>query len=854
MADMTLRLGLLRTRGWAHAAVAVVLLGVSAEGFAQLAPGYQPVVETFGLADQTPPGTAKPPVQPPSAELGLFLGPVAAFALEPLSDAEMAAIEAEDEQQALVSKAMRYGVWRPIVIDPRVAGEWIEVVGSGSLWTTDVVVSDALGVRLQFVDVDLPAGAQLFVYSPDLPERVWGPYEGTGLFEYGEFWTPTTLGERVRVEYFIPQSDAGQLEPQAAAERWGEVMTAAPFTIYACQHVYRDAVLLDRQEREGTCHNDVTCYAAWANTAKASAGIGTIDQNALYCSGTMLTTTANDQTPYWLTANHCISSDSQAQGAEIYWLFQTSTCNGSPPSLASVPQSAVCTRLSSSSTSDYCLLMVEGTIPSGLYWSGWTSTAVADGTNVTCIHHPDGAYKRISFATKTAGAAANFIRAGWYDGPTEPGSSGSGLFRDDTKQLVGQLYGGPSACGNESYDDYGAFATSYSSISSYLAAGSDDAYEQNDSCAAARAMTAGTYSNLVVKRYSSGDEDWYKVTVSAGQTLTLSLSFTHNYGDIDLQLFAACGGAVIASSTGSGNSEQVTYTNNGGSAATYYARVYLANDTRSTYSMTISLSGGGGGPANNACTSAIAVTNGAYTGTTVGATVDGSASCGSSNSTPDVWYKYTAPAGGTLALNTCGSGYDTVLSVHSACPGTSSNQRACNDDCGGSPCGGTPSCLSTTVTSGTTYYIRVSGYNGATGSFTLNVSGPTANNDNCANAIVVTNGTYTGSTTGMTRDGSASCGSSSTTVDVWYSYTAPATGTLNLNSCGSGYDTVLSVHSGCPGTSSNQLACNDDCGGSPCGGVASCLSRAVTAGVTYRIRVSGYNGATGNFTLNVSGP
>lgn len=158
------------------------------------------------------------------------------------------------------------------------------------------------------------------------------------------------------------------------------------------------------------------------------------------------------------------------------------------------------------------------------------------------------------------------------------------------------------------------------------------------------------------------------------------------------------------------------------------------------------------------------------------------------------------------------------------------------------------------MTSGTTYYIRVSGYNGATGSFTLNVSGPTANNDNCANAIVVTNGTYTGSTTGMTRDGSASCGSSSTTVDVWYRYTAPATGTLNLNSCGSGYETVLSVHSGCPGTSSNQLACNDDCGGSPCGGVASCLSRAVTAGVTYRIRVSGYNGATGNFTLSVSGP
>jgi len=701
--------------------LAVSLCLAVSQGMAQV-PWSQAAAQAFGVEDLAPASPPKPPLQAPSMALGLRLPAVSEVSLGEVREDVWDRIQAEDQEQAQVSKVMRYGFWRPVGIDPRALGDWVDVPDAGLLWVGELVVPEAVGVRLEFVAVDMPAGAQLFVYSPLLPERVWGPYEGQGLHGTGQFWTPTTLGERVRIEYFVPLSEVDQAERAVAVAEQTDPYGDPPFVINACQHIYRDPVL-ESSQREGTCHNDVTCYPAWANVAKASAGIGYIDQNALYCSGTMLATTAGDQTPYWLTANHCISSSSTAQSSEIYWLFQTSTCNGTPPSIASVPQSAVCTRLSYSSTSDYSLLMVEGTIPDGLYWAGWSSATVANGTYVTCIHHPGGAYKRISFATKVSGAATNFIRADWYDGPTEPGSSGSGLFRDDTQQLVGQLYGGPSSCSDESYDDYGAFATTYSSISSYLAAGSDDSYENNDSCSAARAMTAGSYSGLVVKRYASGDEDWYKVTVNNGQTLTITLSFTHAYGDIDLQLYNACGGSVIASSTGTGNSEQVTYTNSSGASATYYARVYLYNDTRNTYSMTISISGGGGVPNDN-CANAIVVTSGTYTGTTVGATRDGSASCGSSSTTPDVWYKYTAAKSGTLKLDTCGSSYDTVLSLHSGCPGTSSNQLKCNDDCGGSPCGGTASCFSRTVTKNVTYYIRVSGYNGATGNFTLHVTPP----------------------------------------------------------------------------------------------------------------------------------
>jgi hypothetical protein len=122
---------------------------------------------------------------------------------------------------------------------------------------------------------------------------------------------------------------------------------------------------------------------------------------------------------------------------------------------------------------------------------------------------------------------------------------------------------------------------------------------------------------------------------------------------------------------------------------------------------------------------------------------------------------------------------------------------------------------------------------------------------------------------GSGADGSTSC--TSTNGDAWYQFTAPCNGILALTTCGSsdlggtdaGIDTVLSVHTGCPGTSSNEIACNDDApsGNWPdaCGlfgnlGLArdSALRVGVTAGQNYKIRVASYGtSATGLFVLNV---
>ena len=119
----------------------------------------------------------------------------------------------------------------------------------------------------------------------------------------------------------------------------------------------------------------------------------------------------------------------------------------------------------------------------------------------------------------------------------------------------------------------------------------------------------------------------------------------------------------------------------------------------------------------------------------------------------------------------------------------------------------------------------------------------------CEEAQAILGGEYTGTTTGQSSDGESSCGRGAGSPDVFYSYMATADGTLTVGTCESEFDTVLSLHSGCPATIENELACNDD---SPlCGGTGSQLSYVVEAGTAYILRVSGRGEDSGSYSLRL---
>ncbi len=231
-------------------------------------------------------------------------------------------------------------------------------------------------------------------------------------------------------------------------------------------------------------------------------------------------------------------------------------------------------------------------------------------------------------------------------------------------------------------------------------------------------------------------------------------------------------------------------------------------------------------PANDTCDDATDLPGvGTYQANNTNAGTDGGAlGCGAlsgnvGGGARDVFFRVLAAASGPAGVELCGSNFDTMLSIHTGCPATPENQIACNDDCGGT-CG-LDSCVTFTAAAGVTYYIRAAGYSGATGTITLTLSGPfPPGNDACGQATPVQDGTETtGSLALATNDGSASCGTSATNPDVWYTFTAgPCGGALTVDTCGTndrlgpdtGMDTVVSIHSACPGTNGNQLVCNDD--------------------------------------------
>ncbi len=277
--------------------------------------------------------------------------------------------------------------------------------------------------------------------------------------------------------------------------------------------------------------------------------------------------------------------------------------------------------------------------------------------------------------------------------------------------------------------------------------------------------------------------------------------------------------------------------------------------------MTISIAG----PAtNDACTSPTTVTGvGAFPFSTLGATTGAEGqtepSClffGSSAIYNDVWFRWTAPFTGSARIETCaGATFDTKIAVYGGTGCPTGAALACNDDA----CA-LQSRASLPVTMGTDYIIQLGAYgSGVTGSGTFMITQFTAaTNDDCSMPTnVVGNGPHsfdtTAATTGTQGQSEPLCfafGSSNIYNDVWFTWTAGATGTYEISLCATGGhpDTRVAVYngSGCP--TGAAIACNDD----SCGLISAACFNA-TAGQIYTFQIGAYGTTqvgTGSFQLS----
>jgi hypothetical protein len=337
---------------------------------------------------------------------------------------------------------------------------WRSIDENKSIWQFGIECASARTINLIFEDFYLPKGAEMFIWSADREEFL-GSFNHKNNQEYRVLATS------------ILQSDKIVVEVQAN----NQVKDQVSFVVSMVVHGYRPVLMNHFADFDvergpygssGSCNNNVNCPvgAEWQVEKRSVALI--LEGGNASCTGALVNNTANDGTPYFLTANHCYTA-----GATPNWVFvfnhETTGCTGST-GLTNQTISG-CTLKARRAGSDFCLLQLSSAPPASynVQYAGWDASDAATVTSAVGIHHPSGDVKKISFENNavpqgTWGGAQTWDVQQWDDGITEGGSSGSPLF-DQNHRIIGQLFGGASACSgsneNGQGDSYGRFGVSW---------------------------------------------------------------------------------------------------------------------------------------------------------------------------------------------------------------------------------------------------------------------------------------------------------------------------------------------------------------------------------------------------------
>jgi hypothetical protein len=217
------------------------------------------------------------------------------------------------------------------------------------------------------------------------------------------------------------------------------------------------------------------------------------------------------------------------------------------------------------------------------------------------------------------------------------------------------------------------------------------------------------------------------------------------------------------------------------------------------------------------------------------------------SATASVWYRWTAPQSGVFAANTCGSNFDTTLTIfRGPALGALGRVAANADRCD------VQSRQRFYAIAGTAYSIAVDGENQAQGSVELGLRMLVPpSNDDFANAADLGNRS-TASASGTNRDATVEArepmhDGRSGHASVWYRWTAPTSRKMQIDTCGSDFDTVIVVYVGSGLETLRSVASDDD----SCGRQSRTRFSAI-AGTTYRIAVAGYRRALGSIKVKVA--
>ncbi len=211
-----------------------------------------------------------------------------------------------------------------------------------------------------------------------------------------------------------------------------------------------------------------------------------------------------------------------------------------------------------------------------------------------------------------------------------------------------------------------------------------------------------------------------------------------------------------------------------------------------------------------------------------------------------VWYQWTAPFSGPALLDGTAMAFAPRLSVYT---GTAVNaltpiaeSAAPGDDL-----------IEFTAIAGTVYHISIDDAgtfaSGGDIAFALGYQVP-ANDDfvdaeDLANVLPATGSGFT--TQASAESGEPAHASVTASHSIWWTWTAPASGLIIIETTGSTADTLLGVYTGSAVNALTLVASNDDAEGAR----TSLVTFTATAGTVYRIAVDAFEGSVGAIALSV---
>ena len=384
------------------------------------------------------------------------------------------------------AEAVQIGAKRDVAATATVAGlqsqlSWQPGSGGTQLAAIAFDSATAQGVRLGVWVKSLPAGAVLRFYGASGGEAVQVTSaeleaQAAQLRQSGAddqtvhtYWSPDFGGTQTVLEIQVPAGADVQ-----------QVQVAVPRLSHFTQSAAQAQKSVDEKAGSGSCNVDLMCQPDYLAQGRSVARMTYTREDGLsyLCTGTLLNDATSSKTPYFLTANHCVSTQAQASTLITDWFYHSASCGSSTVSTDTRRLTKGSTLLYSTASTDTSFVQLNEAPPAGVVYAGsYFGAALSARSGIAGVHHPSGDMEKLSVGTlKGYGQCGNgtcldtdvssgtFYGVNWQQGTTEGGSSGSALFYSIGSQryVSGQLYGGNASCREPNGTDYyGRFDVSY---------------------------------------------------------------------------------------------------------------------------------------------------------------------------------------------------------------------------------------------------------------------------------------------------------------------------------------------------------------------------------------------------------